>query len=101
MWIELKNMPRESIHAEPHTIPWRKGQQAWAAEYFKATNKGKCVYTAVACKDGYLLIPMTRHYTHGIVTYMGSHLTFHATIHALVVAIGSIGFRDVALADLC
>jgi hypothetical protein len=55
-WIELKNMPRDSVYNATWNVPWRKGQRAWALQYMRAS--GKCTYTIIAFKDGYAIIPM-------------------------------------------
>lgn len=82
MWVELKN-----IAAKPDglvTVPWRKGQQAWALQYRRAS--GRCTYTLVAAGDGFMLIQMTRRFK-GNVVGTGDYVVYmslHDAIDALV-----------------
>jgi hypothetical protein len=64
-WIELKNMPRNSVKNAGWTVPWRKGQQAWAFKYRRMAKQ--CTYTIVAFSDGFAIIPMSKHYEHNFV----------------------------------
>jgi hypothetical protein len=65
-WIELKQMSYFSIYDNYEwTIPWRKGQRAWATAYYKVS--GIYTYTAVVMKDGYMVIPMNKRYKDNIV----------------------------------
>jgi hypothetical protein len=65
-WIELKQMNYYSIYDNDiWTIPWRKGQRAWATAYYKIS--GMYTYTAVILKDGYIVIPMNKRYKDNIV----------------------------------
>lgn len=65
LWLELKNDPFHSVWQQEWTIDWRRGQQAWAQRYRK--QSGKCVYTAVALKNGFLVIPMIKVFNKKIV----------------------------------
>lgn len=65
MWIELKNDYRISINDNEWEIKWRKGQQAWMFKYW--VTSGRCCYTIVAMKDGYVIIPMNKRYIKNIV----------------------------------
>jgi hypothetical protein len=67
IWIELKNMPFDKLSSTRWVIPWRKGQQAWAQKYKKASDR--YVVTVVALNNGYLFIPMTKHYKDNVVPF--------------------------------
>jgi hypothetical protein len=71
IWIELKNIKYDSVHASSWRVPWRKGQQAWAAEYRKIS--GKYTYTICALQNGYIVIPMTKEFKGNIVTFKDCH----------------------------
>ena len=64
-WVELKNMPMVSVYDNYWTIPWRKGQQAWAYQYRKVMNRH--TYTVCALKDGFIVIPMVKTYPKNVV----------------------------------
>ena len=65
IWVELKNDKIISIKAKLWLINWRKGQQSWMLNYKKVSNRYG--YTVVACKDGFLVIPMNKRYVKNIV----------------------------------
>ena len=56
-WIELKNII-QSVYQLQWIIPWRPGQQAWAARYLRIA--GKPTFTVVSLNNGFLWIPMTK-----------------------------------------
>lgn len=60
-FIEFKNMPKASIAKGKWKIPWREGQQMWAAEYRRThmtSARTKCTFTFVGMSDGVLLLRM-------------------------------------------
>jgi hypothetical protein len=64
-WVELKNSKRSSIYNKQWTIPWRKGQQAWATKYKQMT--GHMTFTLCAMNDGYIWLNMYKHFSKNIV----------------------------------
>jgi hypothetical protein len=76
LWLELKR-ERGSAYEPTVTVHWRKGQQAWALEYYKVAQQ--CVLTLAAFDDGILIIPMRVHYTKGIVDTLGMRTASNLT----------------------
>lgn len=59
-FVELKNCKDKSILDRHITVPWRPGQQAFAAIHRMYTMRN--TWTLVACKDGVLVIKMDREF---------------------------------------
>lgn len=73
-WIELKSMPTASVHSKTITVPWRPGQQGWAARYrinhSRVVNDVisiKCSWTFVGVKDGFIAIRMLKAFENNLV----------------------------------
>lgn len=58
-WIEFKNS--KFSKGSTVSVPWRPGQQAWAAEY-KRAHLTKCTLTLMSGEDGIYFIPMYKTY---------------------------------------
>lgn len=54
-FIELKNIPQQSITDERFLIPYRPGQQAWGMTYYAGHDQTKCALTICALKDGVMI----------------------------------------------
>lgn len=67
LWLELKNDRYNTIYMDQFVVDWRKGQQAWHLDYYRAC--GRPVITIVAMKDGFVVIPVYRRYVRGVVPY--------------------------------
>jgi hypothetical protein len=65
VWVELKNDRYTSIYNAIYEVQWRKGQQAWHLDYLRVSKTP--VITAVAMRDGFLVIPLHHRFTHNIV----------------------------------
>lgn len=72
-FIELKNihhdLPANSdLHIATENIPWRPGQQAWAARY-KMYHLNKYSWTFVGMNDGMLAIKMEHIFSYNTIEY--------------------------------
>jgi hypothetical protein len=87
LWVELKNMPRDSIYAGQFEIPWRAGQQSWHLDYYRACKSP--VTTVVAMRDGFLLIPLYKRFVKNVVKL---NAVYSCTrLHDVVRILGHLG----------
>lgn len=58
LWIELKVLDKEWEYDKKYKIPWRPGQQAWAAQYHRMHAANRCTLTVIRFTNGVYVIPM-------------------------------------------
>lgn len=87
-WLEMKAMPKLSINSEEFTVEWRPGQQAFASNLRQCTRShnygalglAPCSWTAIACKDGIILLLMGKFFIgnkiHSYDSYFVHKFTF-------------------------
>jgi hypothetical protein len=99
-WLELKSMPRTKGfgHDRGWTIPWRKGQQAWAYELWRASGGQDCVITLCKLSDSILYVPMTSIYERGHVQYAHRVGSFRGIMSNVLVSVDLDAIVKVMLA---
>lgn len=82
-FVELKNMKDVSVNSNRIKVPWRPGQQSWAARYREHhhANCSRYIYekyswTLAGCKDGVLAVRMREPYEGNTITSLNESDVF-------------------------